>query len=214
MIKELMMNNKQPNITKLFIATFTSIFIASCAAPSLVAIEEPIEQLKNLEDYDSDGVIEERDKCPSTVLGAIIDNYGCGTQTPLIEPFKIDIKFANNSYTIPSSAYGKIKDLAAFLDKNGELLVRIEGHTSNVGDRELNQTLSENRAKAVAFVLVNDFNINEERVSSAGFGFDRLEEEGDTPSAHAINRRIMAELTKTSHIDNMQWTIYTVNQAL
>jgi len=208
------MNNKQPNITKLFIATFTSIFIASCAAPSLVAIEEPIEQLKNLEDYDSDGVIEERDKCPSTVLGAIIDNYGCGTQTPLIEPFKIDIKFANNSYTIPSSAYGKIKDLAAFLDKNEELLVRIEGHTSNVGDRELNQTLSENRAKAVAFVLVNDFNINEERVSSAGFGFDRLEEEGDTPSAHAINRRIMAELTKTSHIDNMQWTIYTVNQAL
>jgi len=200
--------------TKLLIAAFSSIFIASCAAPSLVEIEEPIEQLQNLEDYDSDGVIEAREKCASTVLGAIIDNYGCGTQTPLIEPFKLDIKFANNSYSIPSPAYGEIKELAEFLDKNADLLVRIEGHTSKVGDRELNQTLSENRAKAVAFVLVNDFNINEERVSPVGYGFDSLEEEGDTPSAHAINRRIKVELKKTSHVDNMKWTIYTVEQAL
>jgi OOP family OmpA-OmpF porin len=149
-----------------------------------------------------------------TVLGATIDNYGCGSQSPIIAPFKIDIKFANNSSTIPSPAYGRIKELAEFLDKNQDLQVVIEGHTSNVGGEELNQKLSENRAKAIAFVLVNDFNIAEERVASVGYGFAQLEELGDTAEAHALNRRIIAELSRTDHIDNMKWTIYTVDQTL
>jgi len=202
------------SVTKLFSALFAIVLISACSNTSLVPIDASVEQLQNLEDYDSDGVIKARDKCAETVIGATIDNYGCGRQTPSIEPLKVDIKFANNSFVIPSVAYEKIKELAAFLDKHQELRVIIEGHTSQVGDMELNQALSENRASGVAFVLVNDFNIASQRVSSVGYGFERLEEEGDTPEAHAINRRIMADLTHTKHIDDMKWTIYTVDQEL
>lgn len=212
------MNNLQltriGTTTKLLTVIFCAFLITSCAETSIVVMESSVEQLKNLDDYDKDGVIEAREKCANTVLGATIDNYGCGRQTPSIEPLNVDIKFANNSYVIPSSAYGKIKELAEFLEKHQELNVVIEGHTSMVGDGDLNQALSDNRANAVAFVLVNDFNLSEQRVSSVGYGFERLEEEGDTPEAHAINRRIMAELTHTKHVDDMLWTIYTVEQTL
>jgi outer membrane protein OmpA-like peptidoglycan-associated protein len=191
-----------------------AMVLSACAGNGIVKLEPSVEQLQDLNDHDRDGVIEARDKCADTVLGATIDNYGCGAHTTIVEPFKVDIKFTNNSYDIPTSALPKIQQLASFLKKNTTLQVLIEGHTSKVGSAELNQILSINRAKAVESILVNDFKIANERVSSQGFGFERLADLGDTETAHANNRRIMAELSKTVHVDDMIWTIYTVDQAI
>jgi OOP family OmpA-OmpF porin len=217
MSKELTMNNTLSNktlsTTKCLAMFFSGVFITACADTKIVTLEESVEQTNNLIDYDSDGVVKAREKCDFTVIGASIDNYGCGTQTPQIEPFKIDIKFEHNSDVIPTVAYAEIKKLAEFLEKHEKLNVLIEGHTSKVGTTALNQVLSDNRAKAVAFVLVNDFSINKERVSSMGYGFERVDEEGDTEYAHAANRRIMAELSHTTQVDNLKWTIYTVDEA-
>jgi outer membrane protein OmpA-like peptidoglycan-associated protein len=124
----------------------------------------------------------------------------------------VDIKFANNSFVIPSSAYGEISELAAFLRRAPELQVIIEGHTSQVGSAELNQTLSENRAEAVVSMLINDFNIAEQRLTAVGFGFQQLVQSGDSEYAHSANRRIAAELSQTYQSDDMKWTIYTVDQ--
>ena len=189
-----------------------TILFNACASNSIVSLESTVEQLKDLNDYDRDGVIEAREKCADTVLGATIDNYGCGAQTTLVKPLKVDIKFAHNSYAVTASALPKIQQLATFLERNTELEVIIEGHTSKVGSSELNQILSSNRAKAVVSVLVNDFNIAIERVSFIGYGFERLADSSDTETAHATNRRIMAELSKTVSVDEMIWTIYTVDQ--
>ena len=197
---------------KLSILVSGAILLSACASKEVVNLESSVEQLKDLNDYDRDGVIEAREKCADTVLGATIDNYGCGAQTSIVEPFKVDIKFAHNSYDIPSSAIPRIQKLATFLDENAELQVLIEGHTSNVGSTQLNQILSTDRANAVVAVLVNDFNIATERVSSKGYGFERLADFADTEIAHATNRRIMAELSKTVSVDEMIWTIYTVDQ--
>ncbi|GAC18613.1 OmpA family protein [Paraglaciecola arctica] len=191
-----------------------AMLLSACAGNSIVKLESSVEQLQDLNDHDRDGVIEARDKCAETVLGATIDNYGCGAQTTIVEPFKVDIKFTNNSYEIPPSALPKIQKLASFLEKNTTLQVLIEGHTSKVGSAELNQILSINRAKAVESILVNDFNIANERVSSQGYGFQRLADLADTETAHANNRRIMAELSKTVQVNDMIWTIYTVDQAI
>lgn len=199
---------------KCAIVICTALWVTACAETGVVVMESSVTQLQNLDDYDRDGVIEAREKCAETVLGATIDNYGCGRQTSSIEPLNVNIKFANNSSAIPSPAYEKIKELAAFLEKHQELNVVIEGHTSIIGDAYLNKELSEKRASTVAFILINDFNISKQRVSSVGYGFEKLEEKGDTPEAHTINRRIIAELTHTKHVDDMMWTIYTVDQTL
>jgi OOP family OmpA-OmpF porin len=217
MIKELIMNKlpliKVLPVIKLSLLLCGTILLSACAGSNIVNIESSVEQLNDLHDYDRDGVIEAREKCADTVLGATIDNDGCGTQRTYIEPLKVDIKFANNSYSIAPSALPKIQELARFLEQKPELQVVIEGHTSKLGTAELNQTLSDKRAKAVVLVLVNDFNIATERVSSIGYGFDRLANSADTAAAHATNRRIMAELSETVSVDDMMWTIYTVDEA-
>ncbi|MFT4807183.1 MAG: OOP family OmpA-OmpF porin [Paraglaciecola sp.] len=205
--------NKTITIKRAFGIGLTMLLITACAGKPLQVMEAQVEQLKNLQDYDSDGVIEAREKCADTVLGATIDNVGCGTRTTYVEPLKVDIKFANNSYSIPPSAMSEIQALARFLEQRPELQVIIEGHTSKVGAAELNQTLSVARAESVISVLVNDFNIATERVSSIGYGFDRLANSANTATAHANNRRIMAELSETVSVDDMKWTIYTVDQA-
>lgn len=205
--------NKIQSMCKYSITVFTIMFITACADTSIVTLEKTVEQTNDLIDYDQDGVIKARDKCDFTAIDAAIDNYGCGTQTPRILPFKIDIKFAQNSYVIPTMAYGEIKNLVEFLEKYQALSIVIEGHTSKVGSAELNQTLSDNRAQAVELVLENDFGINKDRVSSIGYGFERLKEAGTSEEAHAANRRIIGEVSNTEKIDDLKWTIYTVDKA-
>lgn len=192
---------------------FAVSFLSACADTRIVTLEGPVQQRHNLTDYDSDGVIKAREKCDETTIGAAIDNYGCGTKIPQIKPFKIDIKFANDSYQLPEQAHGEISKLAKFLEMYPEIKVVIEGHSSKVGSAKLNQKLSNNRAKAVAMMLANVFEINENRIASIGYGYERLEDFGDSEQAHAVNRRIMAEVSHTEHIDVLKWTIYTVDQA-
>ena len=197
---------------KYVVAIVFTLVISACADKTIVTLEKSVKQTNDLIDYDRDGVIKAREKCDFTVADAAVDNYGCGTKTPVIEPFKIDIKFANNSSVIPSQGYAEIKKLSEYLEKHPELDILIEGHTSRVGSESLNQTLSTKRAEAVALVLINDFNIDKNRVSSKGYGFERLAVAGDNEQAHAANRRIMAELSYTQQVEELKWTIYTVDE--
>jgi outer membrane protein OmpA-like peptidoglycan-associated protein len=217
MNKELIMNkflkcNAQATI-KLLVLISGTFLLSACAGNNIVKMESSVEQLQDLKDLDRDGVIESREKCGGTALGASIDNYGCPRQTTYVDPLKLDIKFAHNTYSIPASGFPKIQKLASYLQRNSELKVVIEGHTSKVGTAAFNQVLSSKRAQAVKSVLVNEFKIDPQRVSSVGYGFERLENSADTEAAHATNRRIMAELSHAVNIDEMIWTIYTVDQA-
>lgn len=209
------MNNVDVNqlmlIKRCFIILIITFFTAACADSKIVPFDEIVTQKHNLNDLDLDGVIEAREKCDDTVLGASIDNSGCGITSPRTEPFILDIKFAHNSYLVPESAFSEINKLAQLLNKHQELTVLIEGHSSRIGAKEFNRILSKNRADAVALVLINDFNIDKERLSSIGYGYERLKEYGDTEYAHSINRRIMIELSYINNIDDMKWTIYTVD---
>jgi len=210
-MNKLSFNQIEP-ISKYLVAAFALLFISACADTRIVTLEESVQQLHNLTDDDSDGVIKAREKCDGTTLGALIDNYGCGSQISKIKPFKIDIKFENNSHVIPVSAYAEINKLAGFLEMYPEIDVVIEGHSSKVGSAKLNKTLSQNRAEAVTFMLINDFEINKSRIASIGYGFERMEISGDTEQAHAANRRIMVDIAHTENIDRLKWTIYTVDQ--
>lgn len=202
---------KQLKSNKLAIP-LTVLLLSACAETSIVTMETPVKQLHNLKDYDSDGVIKAREKCDGTPLGALIDNYGCGEKITKIAPLKIDIKFENSSYVIPQSAYSEITKLAEFLRSHPGIDVVIEGHSSKVGAKKYNKKLSKNRAQAVELMLINDFNINKSRVSSIGYGFERLEVEGESEQAHAANRRIMVESAHTEKFDKLKWTIYTVDR--
>jgi len=206
------LSNTMQRIAVYLYTSITLLLISGCAGGNIITIEDSVVQQHDLIDYDSDGVIKTREKCEGTTIGAAVDNYGCGTKISTIKPFKVDIKFEHNSYEIPRAAYSEISKLAELLAKNPTINVLIEGHSSKVGTVSLNQTLSDNRAQAVALVLENDFTINKNRISSVGYGFEKLAVNGDTEEAHAANRRIIAEISYTDSIDELKWTIYTVDQ--
>jgi len=209
-----MQNNQTVKAVGIIAISFSFLVLNGCADSQVVLLDKPTVQKFDLMDPDSDGVINARDKCEKTTLGAEIDNDGCGTQTAKTKPFDLKINFENNSYVVPKYAKGRISELADFLKQYQSLNVVIEGHTSKVGSKQINQVLSENRAKAVVSVLVNEFNIDAERISSKGFGFDQLAVEGEYDEAHAANRRIIAQVSATEQFDVMAWTIYSVDESL
>ena len=63
-----------------------------------------------------------------------------------------------------------LHDLAKVLNRNPELKLSIEGHTSSEGSEAVNLKLSEDRAQAAVDFLVNKEGIAAERLQAKGFG--------------------------------------------
>lgn len=76
-------------------------------------------------------------------------------------------KFEAGKADLNDDAKFVLHDLVKILNKQPQLRLKIEGHTSDEGDATFNQKLSENRAKAVVDFLI-----------SKGIAADRLEYEG------------------------------------
>lgn len=93
-------------------------------------------------------------------------------------------KFEAGKADLNDDAKFVLHDLVKILNKQPQLRLRIVGHTSDEGDANFNQTLSETRAKAVVDFLV-----------SQGVAADRLEYEGKgsteplDPNNREVNRR-------------------------
>lgn len=205
------MTNKLLNLGT---ATLIALSLSACADREILQQDDPVVQVNDLADYDSDGVIKARDKCAETTLGASIDNYGCGQKVAEDKSFNLNILFANDSFELSAYSFEKIDALAKFLTENPKAKVVIEGHTSKQGSYQHNMQLSKNRAQAVVNVLVEKYRIAADRVSSVGYGFEQLLDQGNTKEAHAVNRRIIAEISASDEYDVMEWTIYSVDQSL
>ena len=89
------------------------------------------------------------------------------------------------------------------MKENTDATVVLEGHASAVGDAEYNMTLSKKRADDVADELIKD-GISEDRISTVGYGEERLKNEANTLEAHAENRRVEAQLTSTQRVKVMR----------
>lgn len=100
-----------------------------------------------------------------------------------------DVLFDTGASTLRPGAITTIDRLAQFMRDYPERYVRIEGHTDAVGSDELNQRLSEERARAVQGALLAR-NIEPDRVSTVGYGEARPIASNDTPEGRQQNRRI------------------------
>ncbi|MFT5283526.1 MAG: OOP family OmpA-OmpF porin [Yoonia sp.] len=214
-MKEPIMNNlfttKAYASLKLSVLVCAVMLFSACVSNEIITVESSVKQLKKLYDLDHDGVIKDRDDCVETTLGAFVENNGCGREWKELKTLDLDVKFEEASFELSDTAQLKIEELADFLNKYPDLKVQLEGHTSSVGSASSNQVLSEERANTVVAVLVNKFNISADRVSGKGFGFESLKDPGDSPAAHAINRRLEASVSKSVVVEQMIWTIYSVD---
>lgn len=100
-----------------------------------------------------------------------------------------NVVFAQGSPEILPQSFPELDELAASLKTNSSLRLEIIGHTDTVGDRAMNQRLSEQRARAVVLYLARR-GVAESRMESKGFGGTRPLVGGTTESERSKNRRV------------------------
>jgi OOP family OmpA-OmpF porin len=100
------------------------------------------------------------------------------------------INFDIDSDHLKPESAAVIKLVAAGLQKNPNLKLRIEGHTDSTGSADHNLDLSKRRAEAVKAVLVSQFSVEAGRLTAEGLGASKPLESNDTPRGRAQNRRV------------------------
>ncbi|MCU7496692.1 MAG: OmpA family protein [Ignavibacteria bacterium] len=115
--------------------------------------------------------------------------------------FDSGILFAINSASLQSKAKESVQKLADVLKKYPDTNVIIEGNTDNTGSVELNQRLSEKRAKSVADYVVS-LGVSSSRLTTVGKGESNPVASNDTPDGRAKNRRVEIGIVANEKMKN------------
>lgn len=141
-------------------------------------------------DTDGDGISDDKDLCPEIM--AKTEN-GC----PPIAKDDLDylkrvaskISFQTGQSRLLDSSKEILDEIEIILNRYPGRLVYIEGHTDNTGSAEINQNLSEERAKSCYNYLVSK-GVSPTRLRYAGYGEQNPIESNESASGRAANRRV------------------------
>lgn len=100
-----------------------------------------------------------------------------------------DVNFRSGSAQLEPYELTRLKPVLDTLQRHPNTRVHIEGHTDSDGSNSYNQQLSENRAKNVAFHLM-DNGISRDRIVTYGYGEERPIAENTTIEGKRMNRRV------------------------
>ena len=99
------------------------------------------------------------------------------------------IRFETGKATLRPESMGVINKIYEMMKEHSGIRLSIEGHTDNVGDADLNQKLSEERAQSVKNKLVQ-MGISADRLATKGFGETKPVDSNASPEGRANNRRV------------------------
>lgn len=111
------------------------------------------------------------------------------TGSQLVVTMPQDVLFATDSASVRPDLQRDLYTLAGSLNRYPDTTVEVIGHTDNTGDASYNQRLSQDRASAVASVLIGA-GVPRGRVVSYGRGEDQPIASNLTPEGRAQNRRV------------------------
>ena len=144
-------------------------------------------------DRDRDGVADADDRCPDEPGPK--ENGGCPRQQTLIVvrkdriELKQQIHFTPNRDIILKGSFPVLRQVARAMKDAPGVVVRIEGHTDDVGTRNRNLKLSQRRAEAVKDFLVKH-GVMRARMISEGYGQTRPIAPNTNRAGRAANRRV------------------------
>lgn len=165
-------------------------------------------QIYDLLDEDNDGVINARDLCPGTPVGAEIDNDGCGSYFESSEQKQLHILFANNSTEINPAFLNQIRQMAAFLKRYETTTIQLQGYASKTGNTEHNLMLSKERAANVRRALISN-GIVPSRINIVGYGDSASGGVNQDNISHALNRKVVASVAGFKGHIKEEWHIFT-----
>jgi lipid-binding SYLF domain-containing protein len=101
-----------------------------------------------------------------------------------------NVHFATGKAELSADSDSALNDAVVALKEHADWNIRVEGFTDNVGTREANLTLSNDRANAVSEWLANH-GIDRARLSAKGYGESRPVAKNSTAEGRAKNRRVV-----------------------
>jgi outer membrane protein OmpA-like peptidoglycan-associated protein len=148
-------------------------------------------------DTDGDGVNDEEDRCPA--VKGLKEKNGCPEEISKViidqvnyAAKRIQFKFAQAALT-PGS-FKVLDDVVEIMQKNPELNLLIEGHTSGDANYAANIQLSQDRADNVKDYIISK-GIVAARLTARGFGPSQPLNKGKTEAEKALNRRVELKLS-------------------
>ena len=106
-----------------------------------------------------------------------------------------NIFYETDSYELMQKSITELNILLDFLNNNPGINIEISGHTDNVGTRDYNIELSNNRAGSVYNFLIKN-KINPERLTYKGYGETQPISSNETEQGKAENRRTEIKILK------------------
>lgn len=148
-------------------------------------------------------VVVPKDDCKNFKKGEEARSQKCAEDAlaNLKEPFSADdlakilsmyiINFASGKFDIPEKNMQFLEKAAGYMKKLPPTsVIEVGGHTDNAGTDENNQTLSNNRAKAVREALVTKFGVTASMLTEKGYGESKPKATNDNEDGKFQNRRI------------------------
>ncbi len=107
----------------------------------------------------------------------------------------VSIVFPSGSSTLDANAQSIVDNqVVPVLKAFGNVRVRVEGNTDNVGGSQINKVLSGKRARAAVDYIVSTWSFDRNRFIEVGNGPDKPVSSNDTPEGRAQNRRTEFQL--------------------
>ncbi|EPX84908.1 Outer membrane protein [Rubellimicrobium thermophilum DSM 16684] len=125
-------------------------------------------------------------------LGSNVGLVNTGNQ--LIVTLPNDILFATDSAALTPTLQNDLRAVAASLNRYPNTTVNVIGHADSTGPAAYNQNLSEQRARAVANVLISA-GVDPRRINVIGRGEDAPIASNQTPEGRQANRRVEIVIT-------------------
>jgi outer membrane protein OmpA-like peptidoglycan-associated protein len=144
-------------------------------------------------DNDDDKVVDLDDDCP--IVPGPADNKGCPKKPTLVVVTAKEIKitqqihFAFSKSEIRSISFPVLDAVVEALVQNPKIKIEVQGHTDNVGNKQFNKRLSQDRANSVRTYLIKK-GIAADRLVAVGYGMDKPAVPNDSDRNRALNRRV------------------------
>lgn len=100
-----------------------------------------------------------------------------------------NIFFESAKAALKTESFPELDRVSEFLTNNPDIKIEIAGHTDNVGKADMNQKLSQARAKSVADYIISK-GISRERIVAKGYGLSKPVASNATKVGKAQNRRV------------------------
>ena len=126
----------------------------------------------------------------SSASGLLQSDVYTGSDTVefLATGVKDRVFFATNKSILTTASRDTLRKQAAWMRKNKDITVTVEGHADERGTREYNLALGDRRANAVKDYLLT-YGISGGRIAVISYGKERPVNSGSSPLAWSQNRR-------------------------